>query len=221
MNRLSKKLTAVVGAFAMAIAGASLMTNSAIAEQQDKPAKAAVGSKAPDFTLTSVDGKSYTLSELTKQGKIVVLEWWNPKCPFVVKHHEHASTMKDLAQKYKDKGVVWLAINSTNPDHGNHGVDADYIKKWEVKFPVLLDESGDVGRMYDARTTPHMYIIDTNGVLRYQGAIDSDRGARIPSDPSTVTNYVAQALDQILAGETVTQPETRPYGCSVKYVGVR
>lgn len=221
MNRLSKKLTAFVGVLALAVAGASVMTNSAIADHHEKPAKAVVGSKAPDFTLTSVDGKSYTLSELTKEGKIVVLEWWNPKCPFVVKHHELTPTMKQMAEKYKEKGIVWLAINSTHPDHGNHGVDAEYIKSWNVKYPVLLDESGDVGRMYDARTTPHMYIIDTNGVLRYQGAIDSDRGARLPSDPSSVTNYVAQALDQILAGETVTQPETRPYGCSVKYAGVR
>ncbi len=217
MKILAKKFLAVVAAGALAIGGAVILTNSAVADHHAEGKTAAVGSKAPDFTLTSVDGKSFTLSELTKDGKIVVLEWWNPECPFVVKHHKNMTTMKDLASKYSGKDVVWLAINSTNPNHANHGVDAEYIKEWSVKYPVLLDESGTVGKMYAARTTPHMYIIDTDGVLRYQGAIDNHTSPRNPEDPSQVTNYVAQALDQILDNETVTMPETRPYGCSVKY----
>lgn len=217
MKILAKKFLAVLAAGALAIGGAAILTNPAIADHHAEGKTASIGSKAPDFTLTSVDGKSFTLSELTKDGKIVVLEWWNPKCPFVVKHHKNMSTMNDLANKYAEKGVVWLAVNSTNPNHANHGFDAEYIKEWKVKYPVLLDESGTVGKMYAAKTTPHMYIIDSNGVLRYQGAIDDHSSARNPEDPSKVTNYVAQALDQILAGETVTQPETRAYGCSVKY----
>lgn len=212
------KIRAVLAAALLAVSGIGLVSTQAMADNHgEHTMQAKVGQKAPDFTLTSVDGKTHTLSDFAKDGKIVVLEWWNPKCPFVVKHHDAMSTMKDLSEKYAEKDVVWIAINSTNPSHRDHGVDSDYIKKWNVDYPVLLDESGKVGQMYGARTTPHMYIIDTNGVLRYQGAIDNDRGARAPSNPSQVTNYVAQALDQIIAGETVTQPETQPYGCSVKY----
>lgn len=219
MKFLTSKVRAVLAAGVLAVVGAGLVTSPVLADHHKSSdgMKAKVGQKAPDFTLTSVDGKSYTLSELTEDGKIVVLEWWNPKCPFVVKHHDTLSTMNDLSEKYAEKDVVWIAVNSTNSSHRDHGVDSDYIKKWDVDYPVLLDESGKVGKMYGAKTTPHMYIVDANGVLRYQGAIDSDRGPRAPRDASMVTNYVQQALDQIIAGETVTQPETQPYGCSVKY----
>ena len=156
-----------------------------------------------------------------EDGKIVVLEWWNPKCPFVVKHHEKMTTMADLAEQFEDE-VVWVKINSTNTSHRAYGVDKDYVGKWNLgETTVLMDADGTVGKMYGARTTPHMYIIDTEGVLRYNGAIDSERGAGAYSEDqkSKVTNYVEQALKQIIAGETVTRAETRPYGCSVKYAG--
>ena len=184
----------------------------------DDDPKAKVGQKAPDFTLTDLKGNEHTLSDFTADGKIVVLEWWNPGCPYVVKHHDKMTTMNDLASKYADE-VVWIKVNSTRKGHPNHGMDREYVQKWNVSMPVLLDESGKVGKMYDAKVTPHMYIIDTEGMLRYQGAIDSDRGARPYDADNNVTNYVDQALQQIIDGSTVTTTETRPYGCSIKYAG--
>lgn len=214
MSRNSLIASLAAGATLVA-ASVLTLTPSAIAGKEGVQAK--VGEPAPAFTLTGIDGKTYTLADFTKDEKIVVLEWWNPGCPFVVKHHEKSTTMKDLAAKFADKGVVWMAINSTNPDHKDFGADKDAVKKWNVAYPVLTDADGTVGHMYGARTTPHMFIIDATGVLRYAGAIDSDRGTQPPADPSKVTNYVDQALTQILAGETVTVPETESYGCSVKY----
>lgn len=202
------------------LAGAALI-GSASADQQgakaDKPvaakAQAKIGEKAPNFTLTDTDGKQHSLSDFA--GKVVVLEWFNPGCPFVVKHHEKNKTMADLAAEFGAKDVVWVAINSGAPGKQGHGLELNkkFKKDWGINYPILLDEPGEVGKMYGARTTPQMYIIDKDGVLRYNGAIDND--------PSAATlgsvNYVRQALNEVLAGETVTTPETRPYGCSVKY----
>lgn len=176
-------------------------------------AKAKIGEKAPNFTLTDTDGKQHSLSDF--QGKVVVLEWFNPGCPFVVKHHEKNKTMADLAKEFAAKDVVWVAINSGAPGKQGHGLELnkEFKAKWGINYPLLLDEPGEVGRMYGARTTPQMYIIDKDGVLRYNGAIDND-----PSAGTLGTiNYVRQALNEVIAGETVTTPETRPYGCSVKY----
>lgn len=176
-------------------------------------AKAKVGEKAPNFTLTDTDGKTHSLSDF--KGKVVVLEWFNPGCPFVVKHHEKNKTMAELAAEFASKDVVWVAINSGAPGKQGHGLELnkEHKSKWGIAYPILLDEPGEVGRMYGARTTPQMYIIDKDGVLRYNGAIDND-----PSVGTVGTiNYVRQALNEVLAGETVTTPETRPYGCSVKY----
>ncbi|MBX3353078.1 MAG: thioredoxin family protein [Phycisphaeraceae bacterium] len=202
------------------IAGAALI-GSASADQQgakaDKPAaakaQAKVGEKAPNFTLTDTDGTQHSLSDFA--GKVVVLEWFNPGCPFVVKHHEKNKTMADLAAEFGAKDVVWVAINSGAPGKQGHGLELNkkFKKDWGINYPILLDEPGEVGKMYGARTTPQMYIIDKDGVLRYNGAIDNDPSA---GTLGTV-NYVRQALNEVLAGETVTTPETRPYGCSVKY----
>lgn len=181
--------------------------------------KAVVGEAAPNFTLSDTEGARHTLSDFAKDDKIVVLEWWNPRCPFVVKHHDGMTTMEDLASKYADDNVVWIKVNSTNPEHRDYGADKKAIKDWNVTTPVLLDSDGYVGQMYGARTTPHMYVIDAEGVLRYAGAIDSHRSPNAPSDreKSRVVNYVDQALGEIISGKEVSQPETKPYGCSVKY----
>jgi peroxiredoxin len=145
------------------------------------------------------------------EGKTVVLEWLNPDCPFVKRHYK-AGTMKKLATKYGNEGVVWLTINSTN--YMDAEANAKFKAANDLPYTILVDQSGEVGHLYGARTTPHMYIIDGRGELVYIGAIDDDpRGGK----GDEATNYVAAALDQALAGNAVTTAETKPYGCSVKY----
>ena len=181
--------------------------------------EAIIGEKAPDFALANLDGEEVTLSQFTDDSKIVVLEWWNPKCPFVNKHHELMTTMTDLAEKYKEE-VVWLKINSTHNGHRDYGHNREYATRWNLDGELILEDTdGAVGEMYGATKTPHMYIVDSDGVLRYSGAIDNHRSARAPSESekAKVVNYVDQALEQILAGEIVSRPETTPYGCGVKY----
>jgi peroxiredoxin len=164
--------------------------------------------KAPAFTLEDVDGKKVSLSDFAD--KIVVLEWMNPGCPIWARHHK-AGTFRTLAEKYKDKGVVWLAINSTN------SADKEKNKKFaeteKVPYPILDDHAGTVGKAYGAKTSPHMFVIDKHGLLAYEGAID-DNPAGEKEKP---LNYVDQALTELLAGKAVSVPKTEPYGCSVKY----
>lgn len=168
-----------------------------------------VGDTAPAFTLTDTEGNEVSLGDF--EGKIVVLEWLNPDCPFVQRHYK-AGTMKDLATKYDGEGVVWLTINSTN--YMDAAANAKFKADNGLPYAILVDQSGDVGHLYDAKTTPHMYIIDGTGSLVYIGAIDDDpRGNK--GEPAV--NYVAVALDEVLAGNAVTTAETKPYGCSVKY----
>ena len=178
-------------------------------------AMAKVGSAAPDFTLVDTAGKSHTLSDYTKQGKIVVIEWFNSECPFVKLHHEKQTTMKDTASKFADKNVVWIAINSGAPGKQGHGKDADAVKNWKLAYPVLNDETGSVGKLYGAKTTPHMFIVDSKGILAYQGAIDNDAKNEMAKDKKV--NYVGQALTELTSGKPVSQAETKAYGCSVKY----
>jgi peroxiredoxin len=169
---------------------------------------AAVGSAAPDFTLMDTAGSEVSLSDFA--GQVVVLEWLNPDCPFVKRHYS-AGTMKGLATRYGGQGVVWLTINSTN--YMDAAANAKFKATNGLSYPILVDQSGDVGHLYGAATTPHMYVVDGKGTLVYIGAIDDDpRGS---SD--SPNNYVAAALDQVLAGEAVATAETKPYGCSVKY----
>jgi len=169
---------------------------------------AKVGQPAPDFTLKDQNDEKVSLS--AHKGKIVVLEWINPDCPIATRHYE-VDTMRDLDAKYRDKGVVWIAVNSTH----YMGTDDDnkWIKKYEIPYRVLSDKTGAVGHLYAARTTPHMYIVDAAGTLVYQGAIDDDPRGR----KEEKLNYVAQALDELLAGKPVSVAETKAYGCSVKY----
>ncbi len=179
------------------------------------PAHAAVGAEAPDFTLTDTEGNEHTLSEYVKEGKTVVLEWFNPDCPFVKKHHQKFSTMKDTRAAHED--VVWLAINSGAPGKQGHGLSRNAKSRGDygITYPVLLDEAGVVGRMYAAKTTPHMFVIH-EGTLVYAGAIDDNRS------PSKLgeTNYVSGVLGNLASGEGVANSETKSYGCSVKYSAV-
>ena len=169
-----------------------------------------IGDKAPDFQLDSTEGRSYSLSSF--KGKVVVLEWFNPGCPFVKYVYKHELT-KNLAANNAD--VVWLAINSSAPKKQGHGVKANTKakKKWSIPYPILLDESGMVGKSYGAKTTPHMYIIDQNGILVYQGALD-DAPFGKGKNP---TSYVKNALSSLKAGAEISPNQTKAYGCSVKY----
>jgi len=207
MRNLSKLMVGAVASTTLAFG--------VLAHDHGDKAKAEVGKQAPDFTLVDTEGNEHTLSDYTKDGKIVVLEWFNSGCPYVVRHHSKYDTMKDTSSEYADDGVVWLAINSGAPGKQGHGKDEWAIEEWGIEYPILIDESGKVGRMYGAVTTPHMFIIHKDGTLVYAGGIDNDRRDAMPEESKI--NYVAQALDEILAGEDVSEAETRPYGCSVKY----
>lgn len=206
MRGMMKRIVAVA---AVVTAG---MTMGAMGDHAEH---AHVGHKAPDFTLTDYNGTNHTLSKYTNEGKIVVLEWFNPMCPFVERHYDKYNTMEDLYSEFSDDDVVFLSINSAHEGHPTYGHDAEYSKKWGKSAPVLIDAHGKVGHMYGAKTTPHMYIIHKDGTLVYAGAIDDDRADSKPYESKT--NFVSQALKEILAGEEVSMPETKAYGCSVKY----
>ncbi|MEE3261273.1 MAG: thioredoxin family protein [Candidatus Latescibacterota bacterium] len=173
--------------------------------------------KAPQFTLTGADGKTYKLADYA--GKTVVLEWVNFGCPFVRKHYD-SKNMQTLQQTYTDSGVVWLSICSSAPGKQGHysgnALGAQLKKEGAVPTAYLIDEDGSVGRAYGARTTPHMYVINPEGQLVYAGGIDDIRSANVADVPKA-TNYVAAALDALFAGEPVVQSSSAPYGCSVKY----
>ncbi|MCS6803576.1 MAG: thioredoxin family protein [Acidobacteriota bacterium] len=177
---------------------------------EDGNLTASVGAAAPAFSLEDQTGKKVSLSDFSGK-KIVVLEWINPDCPYVQRHYK-AGTMKSLAQKYKDKGVIWLAINTTH--YMNKETNQKWIADYQLPYQILDDHEGTVGRLYGAKTTPHMFIIDKSGKVVYQGAIDDDpRGNK----GENKVNYVAKALDELLAGKPISMPQTKPYGCSVKF----
>lgn len=178
---------------------------------------AALGQKAPDFSLHDLDGKNVKLSDF--RGKTVVLEWFNPECPFVKKNHGEGP-LKDMAKKASDKGVVWLAINSSAPGKQGHGaaVNREGKQQFGLSHPVLLDETGEVGKLYGATNTPHMYVIDPAGVLAYRGAIDNAPDGDPRGDH--FINYVDAALADVSAGKPVATPEIKAYGCSVKYANL-
>ena len=159
-----------------------------------------------------VDGKTINLADY--RGKTVVLEWLNFECPFVRHHYEKASTMIDLAKKYKSEGVVWLAINSTN--HTTPAANKAFTAKHNLPFPILDDRPGKVGRAYDAKTTPHMFIIGPRGQIVYEGAIDNSPLGKTPTGKEYV-NYVDNVLAALVANKDIPVRETKPYGCSVKY----
>lgn len=177
-----------------------------------------IGEAAPDFSLTDINGGKQSLSDF--RGKTVILEWVNPECPVVQKHYDRSGNIPRLQKEATESGIVWLQINSGHP-----GAQGDYtpaqVKDWMQKNNVAStaycrDPDGTVGHLYDARTTPHMFIIDPSGTLVYAGGIDSIRTGN-PADIARATNYVREALADLKAGRPVRVPTSRPYGCGVKY----
>lgn len=208
---MKKTVVYVFAAFALiALAG--------IAQAETKATTTArVGAAAPDFTLTDAHGQQHSLSDF--QGKYVVLEWVNYGCPFVKKHY-NSGNMQKLQAQAAEKDVVWLTICSSAPKKQGY-FEGEYllqeIKTHESKAAAyLIDADGTVGRLYEARTTPNMYVIDPKGVLIYAGAID-DKPTVDPADIPSSVNYVNAALDAAMAGKEVAVKATQPYGCGVKY----
>jgi hypothetical protein len=184
--------------------------------QHTHAATATVGQVAPDFSATDTAGKSRKLSDY--KGKLVVLEWTNPGCPFVQKHY--SGNMQSLQKEFAGKGVVWLSINSTEAGSGDYLAPAALAGwmagKQAAATATLMDETGKIGQLYGAKTTPHMYIVNPQGQLVYAGAIDSIPSARV-DDIKTATNYVRQGLNEALGGKAISTASTRAYGCSIKY----
>ncbi len=194
---------------ATAALGLVALIDTASAGEKDKSAQAEVGKPAPEFALKDVDGKVRKLSEY--KGSVVVLEWINQKCPFSdVKHQD--KTMQRIADKYKDRDVVWLAIDSSH--YADPKANKEYAGKVGIAYPILHDQDGKVGKAYGARTTPHMFVIDKAGALVYAGAIDNNPPGKNEASPR---NYVEDAVEAVLKGSTVAVGTTKPYGCSVKY----
>lgn len=177
----------------------------------------AVGKKAPEFSAIDSNGKKHNLSDF--KGKYVVLEWLNHGCPYVKKHYE-SGNMQKLQKQMTDKGVVWLSIVSSAPGKQGHmtaaEANASLKEKKAAPTAILLDETGDVGMKYAAKTTPHMFLIKLDGTIGYMGAIDDKRSTDI-ADVKGANNYVMAAFGALSGGKTVDNTQTKPYGCSVKY----
>jgi len=174
------------------------------------------GEMAPDFKLPSADGKEMSLSDL--KGQTVVLEWFNQDCPYVKKHYG-AGDMQALQKKWTEKGVKWLVLSSTNEENDSFR-NAEQFRALaeEMKVAasaVIVDAKGEVGKAYSAKTTPHMFVINSEGKLAYQGAIDDNPD--VSSDPKAAKNFIDLALAEVTEGKEITQAETKPYGCGVKY----
>lgn len=173
---------------------------------------AAVGAPAPDFTLTDTEGQSTSLSSL--RGKTVVLEWFNADCPFVKYAHGKAGPLRNQPDRVVSDKVVWLAINSSARGKQGSGMERNRKARedYQMSYPVLLDPDGTVGRLYGAKTTPHLFVIDPAGVLSYAGGLDD-----APMGNGDRTNHVDSCVADLAAGRVVKKPSTKPYGCSVKY----
>ena len=205
-------------------ASAAKTSSSVVAASASRPApdalakgSAEIGKPAPDFTLKDLDGNEVRLSSF--KGKRVVLEWFNPGCPFVNAAHLKGSLV-DAAKKQQKSGVVWLSINSGAAGRQGHGVDANRqgAKKFGMDNPILLDEAGQVGKRYGATNTPQVMIVDEKGIFAYRGAVDnSPDGEGQSAADGQLVRYVDSALAELSAGKPVSTAETKAYGCSVKY----
>lgn len=175
------------------------------------------GQPAPDFSLHDIGGKPVSLGKL--RGKYVVLEWINHGCPFVKKHY-NSGNMQALQKEFTAKGVLWLSICSSAEGKQGHMKPSEWRKAAKASggaaTSILLDEWGEVGTLYEAKTTPHMFVIDPNGLIIYQGAID-DTPSADPADVKRAVNYVRLALNEAMGGKPVSNSTTKPYGCGVKY----
>jgi len=194
-------------------------TPTSVAMTEARRAGPEIGKPAPDFSLPDTNGEEHSLAQY--HGKWVVLEWLNYDCPYVKKHYS-SGNIPGQQEKWTAKGVVWMAIVSSAPGKQGYFEAADMnarsAKEGSRANAVLLDPDGKVGHLYDARTTPHMFVIDPDGVLRYMGGIDNVATARV-EDLERATQLVDQALTELSAGKPVSVPTSRPYGCSVKYSG--
>jgi len=212
MTSFSRRAMLRTTALSAALIGGSLMFGTTPAF-----AAPAVGQAAPAFTAVDSKGKEHKLADF--KGKVVVLEWTNHDCPYVKKHY-NSSNMQNLQKQATDAGVVWLSVISSAPGEQGHveGAKADELSASRKAVPtaVLLDPKGTIGKAYDARTTPHMYVIDAKGVLRYAGGIDSIASTKV-EDVAKADPYFKTALESVVKGEEVKQTVTRPYGCNVKY----
>jgi peroxiredoxin len=192
------------------VAAAALLSSAAVAAPT-------VGQPAPAFSAVDSNGVSHSLASL--KGKIVVLEWTNAECPYTRKHYE-SGNMQKLQQEATGAGVVWLSVISSAPGKQGYvtGAEANQLTTSRNAHPsaVLLDATGSVGREYEAQTTPHMFVFDKMGVLRYMGAID-DKPVASPATIAGARNYVREALAAVEGGKPVAVASTEPYGCSVKY----
>ena len=194
----------------------TLILTAGLAGATPAMADAVVGQPAPAFAGADLAGKPLSLSDF--KGKYVVLEWTNPQCPFVEKHYG-SGNMPSTQKQLTDKGVTWISIQTVGKDEAERTRTA--LQAWQkttgaAPTKTLVDTDGTIGRAYQARTTPHMYVVDPEGKLIYAGAIDSKPTAN-PADVKTATNYVVQALGEAMGGKTVSQANTKAYGCSVKY----
>ncbi len=195
----------------LAVIGLAVLTDFSLARA------ARVGKPAPDFTATDTNGKVHKLSEYL--GKFVVLEWTNRGCPYTQKHY-NSGNMQRLQRAWTSKGVIWLTVVSSAPGEQGYVTAPEenaYLRENSAApTAVLLDPTGTVGHLYDAKTTPHMFIINSQGMLIYNGAID-DRPTTDLADVNSAKNYVSASLQEATSGKPVSNPTTRPYGCSVKY----
>jgi peroxiredoxin len=201
----------------IAIVGLATAGSSSRADSKPAPSSSVVGKPAPDFALRDLGGKEVKLSSF--KGKVVVLEWFNPGCPFVKNSHTVGSLV-DTAKRQTKAGVVWLAINSGAPGkQGNElAMNTEAAKTWSLPHPILRDEAGTVGKAYGATNTPNMFVIDKSGTVVYAGAIDnSPDGEGQSPQGGKLINYVDAALGDLAAGRGVQTAVTKPYGCSVKY----
>lgn len=196
------------------LASAAVLAATCVQVQAADPA---VGAKAPDFSLMDTNGNKHSLSDF--KGKTVILEWVNHGCPYVKKHYD-TGNMQTLQRRAAEKGAVWLSVATSAPGKQGHMSADEWNETNKEKdvnaAAVLLDENGEVGKAYGAKTTPHMFVIDKDGVLVYKGAIDN-RATTDKEDVKGARNYVMAALDETQAGNSVAEPVTEPYGCSVKY----
>jgi len=211
------KFLALPLALALLIPTAASAEMAAMPQAAATPAVAEVGKPAPDFTGTDTNGTKHTLSGL--KGKTVVLEWTNPECPYVVKHYD-SKNMQTLQKEATADGIVWLSVASSAEGKEGYmsGEEANkYMAEKEAAATArIIDASGEIGKLYGAQTTPHMYVINAEGVLVYAGAIDSDDSFK-PETIAGATNYVREALKALKDGKAVEVSSTKPYGCGVKY----
>ena len=197
----------------MVMTGLACWGSSVVKAHDGEDDKAEIGKKAPDFTLKSAKGEEVTLSSL--KGKIVVLEWTSHQCPFVKRHHLKSPTMRRVKAVLGPEDSVWLAIDSSYFCEEKVAEIRGFCEEAKIDHSYLLDPTGKVGKMYDAKTTPHMFVIDREGVLVYSGAIDDDKAGE--KSMSESRNYVEEAGMALINGTEIKMSKTDPYGCSVKY----